>query len=189
MKKRELEEQRKKITKEWYETINAFEPVEGADYSWVWEYAKYRFEWAFEKTRYVEEKGRSLLKLVLVMGSGSWAVFLVLLNSSRPLGLWSWVFAISALVCLVVSGCFCVKAASPSDHYYPRGEDKAIQYVNFYKSEGVAKGRFALAIGDSSEQERFLTYEKGMLVKRGAIFAFVAVILFGLSLLAQAALR
>jgi hypothetical protein len=189
MKRRELREQKDRVTREWYDVINSFEPAEGADYSWIWDYARYRLEWAFEKTRYVEEKSQSLLKLVLAISAGSWVVFSALLTTSRPMSLCSAIFAIFALVCLMVSGYFCLQAASPSDHVYPRGEDKAIQYASLYKSADAAKGRFALAIGDSSEQERFLTYEKGILVKRGAILAFVAVIMFSLSLLAQLALR
>jgi hypothetical protein len=185
MKQRELREQRDRVTEEWYEAIKKFEPVEGADYSWIWDYARYRFEWAFEKTRYVEEKSHSLLKVVLAISAGSWAVFSVLLTSNRPMGLYSAFFAISALVCLVASGYFCLQAASPSDHIYPRGEDKAIQYANVYKSGDAARGRFALIFGDSSEQERFVTYEKGMLVNKGALLAFAAVIAFSLSLLAQ----
>lgn len=87
----------------------------------------------------------------------------VRLSPNRVKKVTSTFFVLAALTCLMASGYFCLRAVSPSDHVYPRGEDIAIKYANFYKNEDAAKGRFALVFGDSSEQERFLTNEKGRL--------------------------
>jgi hypothetical protein len=185
MKNHELPEQKERITKEWYKTIKRFEPIEGAQYSWIWDYAKYRLEWAFEKTRYVEEKSLSLLKLVLAISAGSWAVFTFLATKNLSMGVWSKNFAYLAICCLAASGVFCLMAAWPSEHVYPQSEDKAIECANLYKRDDAARASFALIIGDSSEQERLVTAKKAKLVNIGAGFVLVAVIAFTLSLLAR----
>jgi hypothetical protein len=123
--------------------------------------------------------------LVLAISAGSWAVFSLLLARNKPISSLAEFFVTSALVCLVISGYFCLQAARPSDHVYPRGEDKAIEYANFYKEEGAAKARFALIFGDSTEQERFVTFEKGRLVNWGTVFVVAAIVAFSLSLFVQ----
>jgi hypothetical protein len=183
MTKLEIEQNR--VTEQWYEAINSFEPLPDKNYSWLLEYSKFRLDWVFEKTRYVEDKSQSLLKLVLAISAASWAVFSILLKVGQPLTPGSVVFSVAALVCLVISGYYSLQAGSPVNHVYPRGEDKAIEYMKFYESEEAAKGRLALLLGDSSEQERLVQIEKGALVNRGAVFAFSAVISFSVSLLCQ----
>jgi hypothetical protein len=50
------------ITEKWYGAAGDFKPKTDRDYSWVWEYAKFRFEWAFNNGRYIGEKAISLLQ-------------------------------------------------------------------------------------------------------------------------------
>jgi len=180
-----LSAEKKRITEEWYQTINDYNPIDGVNYSWILDYAKFRLEWVLEKTRYVEEKSQALLRLVLVVSAGSWAVFSVILGTQKSVSVSAAFFTVAALACLLISAYFTIQAAAPVGHIYPRGEDKAILYANFYKNDEAAKGRFALLLGDSSEQERLLTIEKGGQVNRGIVFVFAAAISFSLALFVQ----
>lgn len=178
-------QERDKVTQEWYRLINEFQPMEGREYGWVLDYARFRLEWAFEKTRYVEEKSQALVKLILAVTAGSWAVFSVLLPGGQPVFMGTTVFAVLALVCLLISTYYTLQASNPADHVYPAGEDKAIEYANFYAGKEAALARFALKLGDSSEQERILTIEKSMQMNRGVCFVVASVISFSLALFAQ----
>jgi len=183
--KNTISAEKKKITEEWYNTINKYTPINGIAYTWIFDYAKFRLEWAVEKTRYVEEKGQALLRLVLVISAAAWAVFSAIIATQKSITCGATVFSLAALLCLLISAYFTIQAVSPVDHVYPRGEDKAIGYANFYKDSEAAKGRLALLLGDSSEQERLLTIEKAAQINHGVVFALAAVIAFSLALFAQ----
>src|ERR1039458_8078 len=53
-----------------YGNADNFEPKSGQDYSWVLDYAKFRFQWAGERVRYIESKCLEILKLLMALGAG-----------------------------------------------------------------------------------------------------------------------
>lgn len=184
--KKGVQSPRNDATKAWYEKMNAFDPVEGRRYGWILDYAKFRFEWVFDKTRYVEEKGQGLLKLIVTLSAGAWALLSFLRSTGKPLEPACEILGLAGLAFLLASGYCALKISTPADHVYPRGEDRAIDYANCFAEQEGAMGRFSLLLGDSTEQEMFVTSEKVRWLTRGLRLAYLAACFFTLGLFVQA---
>jgi len=60
--------------KKWGNETAAFIPREGADFSWVFDYAKYRFAWAESAVALIEGKALNLLRLNLLIVAAGWTL-------------------------------------------------------------------------------------------------------------------
>jgi hypothetical protein len=180
-----LKLQRAKATKDWYAKMEEFKPLPNRSYTWVWEYAKFRLDWSLEKTRYIEEKGNGLLKLVLVIVGAMWVVFGGIVKSGEHVAPDTFALLSAGLFFLALGGYCALKASKPAEHIYPQSEDEAIDYASFYETETMALAKFSLQLGDSAEQERFLTSEKGHYVVRGLRWTLLGVAFFTLALLCE----
>ncbi len=154
-----LKHDRNESTKEWYAQIKKFEPVPERNYDWIWEYAKFRFDWSMEKTRYVEEKGTALLKLVFAITAALWVLFGGVLRSTDHISIFTLLLIAVGGFCLILSGGYALRASGPAEHVYPKSEEEAVGYANFYHEQTAALGNFCLQLADSTEQERFVTME------------------------------
>jgi len=166
------------ITKKWFDRANQFQPKEGTNYEWVWEYAKLRLAWAGERVQHTEGKALEFVKLVLGSAAAGWAVltfFKVTLGE----------FSILTVACLFVSlelllaaAWFALRAYLPTKRINPIAEDAALRCANEYPggTEGVAK--FCQTLSPATERETEIAARKAEFVLCSASFLTVAVILF-----------
>jgi hypothetical protein len=169
------------ITKEWYGKAQRFVPVEGINYGWVWDYAKFRFEWACGNGRYVEDKAMSLFKFLLTIVAFIGASISFLVAQHVTLTSASYVCGLLTVGTLALAAVCLLKTFDPADHLYPVEEEAALLCSSNAKEDGRAN--MSLAMTASIEFERTSISGKAKWLKWGLGMACTSIILFILSLL------
>ena len=119
-----------RITAKWYGAADDFKPKIDRDYSWVWEYAKFRFEWACSNGRYIEDKAINLFKFLMAIAAGFGASVSFLVAQKAVLTPWSYRFGLSALLAWIISAISLFITFDPSDHLYPVEEEAALMCID-----------------------------------------------------------
>ncbi len=168
--------------RELYKEASSYGPQPGKEYRWVLDYARFRLEFTFENGRYIEEKSLSLVKTVLAVAAGAWAVFSLMLSAgSIP----TWpvkLLVILAIASVLGSGVCALRAFAPSDRLVPTAEDDALGVVDNSASHEAAMATFSLILKESTEYQSKLTSQKGVYVRWGVRLVYLGVALFSAAL-------
>ena len=170
------------ITKKWYGAAEHFNPKPDTDYSWVWEYAQFRFQWACGNSRYIEEKAMTLFKFVLAIFGGYGAVISFLVSHKVHLTIWSCILGLPALLCLTGAGLTLFQIFDPSDHLAPIVEEAALTCIDDHASNQNCRANMSLAMAASTEFEMRASTEKATWLRRGLVLSCFSVVLFILAL-------
>ena len=177
------------IADEWYGRADNYQPKPGAKYGWVWDYAKFRFEWACEKSRYIDEKSITVLKLLLALCSGIGAVLAFLISNRIQLQWPTYAFSLIAIVCLCLSGRRALRAFRPENHLYPINEEAALEYTDRNEVDADPMGNISLTLSASTEFERETTERKSRCLQRAIVYASWSIVLFILALFVELVLK
>lgn len=170
------------ITREWYNKAETFKPKPGVDYSWVFDYAKVRFNWACENGRYIDEKIVNLFRFNLAIAAGMGAVFSFLVSQDITLCRVShWLLGLSILS-LLISGTSLLGAFDPRDHLYPVEEETALLLIDRFNIDQDSRANMSLALNASTELERHSANDKGKYLRVAVLSSSLCVILFILGL-------
>jgi hypothetical protein len=168
-----------------YSEANAYTPVPDKKYRWVWEYSQFRFEWAFEKTRYVEEKGQKLIQLLMATSAGVWATFTFLFSRHMSFG-YVGIAAISVgLLCLLRCGQLSLRVIRPNEHLYPMREHRALACVDRYPDEEMAMAKFSAALEVSTRSELQVTKAKSDALIEATAFECLGVLFVAIALASE----
>lgn len=166
----------------WYEKSKNYVAQPGKEYRWVWDYARFRFEFTFNNGRRIEEKALALLKFIIAVAAGSWAVFDFLASQNkRPTGSAQWFLGEAIVFLLIGAGC-ALKAYQPFQHIVPLTEEVALQAVDDRPNEQAALAGFSLVLAAATERESELNTERSGYIKVAVISALIAGLLFILAL-------
>ena len=169
-------------TRKWYGAADRFEPLPDHNYSWVWEYAQFRFQWACGNSRYLEEKAITLFKLVLSIAGGYGAVISFLISRKVSLTFPCYALGIVALVALAASAVALLVAFDPLDHLYPIEEEAALDCIGAHEPNEDCKANMALAMTASIEFERIAANPKAKWLRLGLGASCASIVLFILAL-------
>jgi hypothetical protein len=129
-------------TTEAYDEANKFklniEPKPGADYEWVWEYAKFQFERADAIYKDLDNRAHDIIKY---LGGGTGLLTFGALANVDHRNVWVVVSAIPAFLCAIVSIALAARARQPNPTWEPPPIDSAFRFAGEYK-EGEAKPHF-----------------------------------------------
>jgi hypothetical protein len=170
------------ITDEWYGKADNYSPQPGKDYAWVLEYAKFRFEWACEKGRYIQEKAVTLFKLLLSLAAGVGAVFSFLISRGATFKLWGVGCAALGIASLVGAVAVLLLVFDPADHLYPIKEVAALEYIDRGALDQDARANLSLTLTASTEFERQATNRSARCLRVGIALAWSALFFFMFSL-------
>jgi len=170
------------ITKKWYGAAEDFKPKVDRDYSWVWEYAKFRFDWACSNGRYIEDKAMNLFKFLLAIAAGFGAAISFLVSQKVVLTPWSYGFGILALLALLASGVGLLITFDPSDHLYPIEEEAALMCIDAHSPDEDCHANMSLAMTASTEFERQASNKKAKWLRWGLAASCASIVLFILAL-------
>lgn len=166
---------------DWLDKANAYRAGKSfGNYGWVFEYAKFRLQFAYGHARYMDEKAMSLLKLVLGVSAAISAISGLVGLKFDAIGE---IFVGLGILALIVSGIYCLRAFNPTERFYPLGEDVALRFMDSASSEGEALAGFSLATADSTEHENQVVSTKGYFILWGVRFVFAAISFFILAAL------
>jgi hypothetical protein len=162
----------------WHKKANDYRAKPDKEYRWVWDYARFRFEFTFDNGRRIEEKALALLKFVVAVAAGSWAVFEFLASQGvRATGTEKWLFA-GAIICLVVAAGCALKVYQPVQHIVPLTEEVALQAVDERPNAEAALAAFSLTLAAATEGESELNTERSRYLRFGVVSALIAALLF-----------
>jgi hypothetical protein len=166
------------ITKKWFDKANVFEPKEGTNYEWVWEYAKLRLAWAGDRVQQAEARALEFLKLVIGSAAAGWAVLTFLKVDPSQLSTWTVGCLLVCLELLLGAAYFAGRAYLPTKRIIPIAEDAALRCADEYPrgTEGVAK--FCQTLSPATEKQTQIAASKARFVLSSAYFLTVAVIVF-----------
>jgi len=170
------------ITEKWYGAADDFKPKTKRDYLWVWEYSKFRFEWACSNGRYIEDKAINLFKFLMAIAAGFGALISFLVSQKAVLTPWSYGLGLLALLALVISGISLLITFDPSNHLYPIKEQAALECIDAHGPDEDCHGNMALAMTASIEFERQAINNKAkwLRIALGAACASIGLFIFAL---------
>lgn len=167
------------ITKKCYDKADNYQPIESRKYAWVWSYALFRFEWASESVRRIEDKALELTKFTLTLGLALWGIFSFLRPHMASLKWQSEVAIILALDCLLTATLCFIGAYLPSKHLAPVAEDSALRHADAYEDPEGAQAKFSQQFASSTEYQKYLLTQKGGRIQIGTFLLFAwATLLF-----------
>lgn len=173
------------LTDKWYGAADRFEPQPDRDYSWVWDYAKFRFEWACKNSRYLEEKAITLFKFDLAIAGGFGAVISFLISQRLGLAFPCFALGILALLALTASAVALLMTFDPQDHLYPIEEEAALQCMAAHETNEDCRANLSLTMTASIEFERSASNKKAGWLRFGLGASCASIILFILALFCQ----
>jgi len=157
--------------------INEIPILDNRNYSWVWEYAQFRFNQSMSDMSKAQEKASGLLKLVIYGFTAFWALFVYFFKEGKvPLMVAFNHRIVLGLVGLCLSAGLCIYCLLPVRKLLLYGEEVAIRFINQSpENSPQAQGRFGLGLKLCSDfQERAAT--------RKFQYVFVGFILLTVSL-------
>ncbi|HEV2498561.1 MAG TPA: hypothetical protein VGY31_03150 [Terriglobia bacterium] len=166
----------------WREEANNYNPIQGKEYDWVWEYAQLRYRSAAETLRYVEEKSMSALKFASAVGTTAWVVFAFLEAKSTKFSAPNKVIVALAIVCLIASAILAALGFKPAQHLYLIDEQAALESVDQNVDKQRAIGKFILGLTRTTECEHITITMKGQKLVIAMYLLVASVILFILAL-------
>jgi len=176
---------RSPITEKWFEKGNDYEPQQGKEYQWVWEYAQFRFTGAMETGRYVDDKSVTILKFASAVGAGAWAVFTFFESEGRGFVSVTVIPILLALACLLASSLLAAAAFNPANHLYPANEKVSLECADHYSDAQQAMAKSCWGLTASTQFEHQVITKKGKRLKWAMWLLAAAVLFFILSICAM----
>jgi hypothetical protein len=167
---------RRSQQQELVDSINLIEVQQDKDYTWLWEYSKFRYSQSTSAVKSAEDKAASLLKFTLSLAGALWLVFTYISRESQPDITSNW-WLIAGLLSLVVAFACSVLALLPKKRLRPFREQTAMRFIR--DTTKVHQGRrFVLGMMMCSDFSDKAITRTSYLVVGGTALTIVAIALF-----------
>jgi len=171
------------ITEQWFSKANAYKPKEGTDYGWVWDYAKFRFAWAADRARGVDNKALEFIKLIAIAFAGFWPTIKLLSPASPHHPRVTLIFIVLSYAFLALAGAFALWSYFPKKRMVPVTEEAALVCADNYKNSAEAVAKFCQTLSASTEFQLDIATRYGRFLKWSVLFLLLAFICLTFSFL------